>query len=180
MTQSPNPIHQPEWQQLVALAQAEFAFPDQDFDGSPNIPAWAALVHKLATQPPSPPAQVGTSGASAEVSRLAEALLMDAKDSVEDYRDGKEFGAHDRKLIGRLKAALAAMAYPAAKVGTEDADAQVTKEMGTARESDQQLMRFYSVETIPALIDAQERHIAKLQAKQPPLRDEFTPTPRIA
>jgi hypothetical protein len=40
-------------------------------------------------------------------------------------------------------------------------------------------MDFYSVETIPALIDAQERHIAKLQAKLPPLRDEQPRNPRI-
>jgi hypothetical protein len=34
-------------------------------------------------------------------------LLKDALESVEDYRAGKEFGSHDRKLIGRLKVAIA-------------------------------------------------------------------------
>ena len=48
-----------------------------------------------------------------------------------------------------------------------------------ARESDRQLMRFYGVESLQALIDAQERHIAKLQAKIPPLRDEMPRNPRI-
>lgn len=47
-----------------------------------------------------------------------------------------------------------------------------------ARESDRQLMDFYSVESLHELIDAQERHVAKLQAKLPPLRDEFKRTPR--
>ena len=36
-----------------------------------------------------------------------------------------------------------------------------------ARESDQQLMRFYGVGSLHTLIDAQEKHIAKLQAKLP-------------
>jgi hypothetical protein len=47
------------------------------------------------------------------------------------------------------------------------------------RESDRQLMDFYSVDNLYALIDAQERHIAKLQAKLPPLRDELPRNPRI-
>jgi hypothetical protein len=62
----------------------------------------------------------------------------------------------------------------------DEADHQVQGVMGAeVRESDQQLMRFYSVETIPALIDAQERHIERLQAKFPPLRDEQPRNPRI-
>lgn len=37
-------------------------------------------------------------------------LIKDAAESVDDYRCSLEFGAHDRKLLGRLKAALAAPA----------------------------------------------------------------------
>lgn len=40
------------------------------------------------------------------------------------------------------------------------------------RDSDRQLMSFYSVDNLHELIDAQEKHITKLQAKQP--RDNQT------
>ena len=40
-------------------------------------------------------------------------LLQDAAASIDDYRAGIEFGSPDRKLLGRLKAAIAAAA-PAA------------------------------------------------------------------
>jgi hypothetical protein len=68
----------------------------------------------------------------------------------------------------------------ARKGGAAASPATDASEVPAIRESDQQLMRFYSVETLAALIDAQERHIVKLQAKLPPLRDEFPQTPRGA
>ena len=40
------------------------------------------------------------------------------------------------------------------------------------------LMRFYNVSSIPDLIDAQAKHIERLQAKLPPTRDAFPRTPR--
>lgn len=40
------------------------------------------------------------------------------------------------------------------------------------------LMKFYAVDSLEALAQAQEKHIAKLQAKLPKLVDEFTRTPR--
>lgn len=50
--------------------------------------------------------------------------------------------------------------------------------LDAVRESDKQLMRFYSADTRDALIDAMDRHITRLQSKLPPLRDEFPRTPR--
>lgn len=41
-----------------------------------------------------------------------------------------------------------------------------------------ELMKFYGVESVEALVSAQARHIEKLQAKLPPLRDEHPRTPR--
>lgn len=49
-----RPVSGEAWQQLVKLAQAEFAFPDLDFDGSPDIPAWAVLVHQIAAPTSTP------------------------------------------------------------------------------------------------------------------------------
>lgn len=72
----------------------------------------------------SPPAQVGTSGASAEVSRLAE----EAKRALHDYRlraDG-DSSADAYVAVELTIDALATMSSPAAKAGTEDADAQAT------------------------------------------------------
>lgn len=43
-------------------------------------------------------------------------------------------------------------------------------------ESTKQLMRFYSVDSLEALIDAQCKHIEGLQAKLPPLTPSFAPT----
>lgn len=42
-------------------------------------------------------------------------LLDDALTSVQDYRGGLEFGSSDRKLIGRLKSAMAAAPLPPAQ-----------------------------------------------------------------
>jgi len=41
-----------------------------------------------------------------------------------------------------------------------------------------QLMNFYGVNDLWNLVIAQARHIERLQAKLPPLRDEFPRTPR--
>lgn len=41
-----------------------------------------------------------------------------------------------------------------------------------------QLYRFYNVSTLEGLVDKQARHIERLQAKLPPMRDEFPRTPR--
>lgn len=50
------------------------------------------------------------------------------------------------------------------------APAQPVREpMSVERESDRQLMDFYSVDTLPDLIDAQARHIERLQDKLPQL-----------
>ena len=40
------------------------------------------------------------------------------------------------------------------------------------------LLMFYNVESIPDLIDAMEKHIAKLQSSLPELKDQFPKTPR--
>ena len=40
------------------------------------------------------------------------------------------------------------------------------------------LMKFYDVSNIPDLIDAQDKHIERLQAKLPPTRDASPRTPR--
>ena len=40
------------------------------------------------------------------------------------------------------------------------------------REQIDVLLKFYAVDTLEALVEAQARHIEKLQAKLPPLRDE--------
>jgi hypothetical protein len=45
---------QAEWAKLVEMAHGETVFPDLDFDGSPDIPAWAAIVNKLAAAPTPP------------------------------------------------------------------------------------------------------------------------------
>ena len=45
---------------------------------------------------------------------------------------------------------------------------------------DQQLCKFYDVETYSGLVAAQSRHIEKLQAKLPPLKDEQPGNPRAA
>ena len=42
----------------------------------------------------------------------------------------------------------------------------------------QRLMAFYDVDNITDLIRRQSEHIARLQAKLPPMRDEFPRTPR--
>lgn len=34
------------------------------------------------------------------------------------------------------------------------------------------LLRFYAVDTLEGLVEAQARHVEKLQAKLPPMRDE--------
>lgn len=44
--------------------------------------------------------------------------------------------------------------------------------------SHEELMKFYSVDNITALIAAQEAHIAKLQAKVPAIPDQFPASPR--
>lgn len=41
-----------------------------------------------------------------------------------------------------------------------------------------QLCKFYNVEGLEALVDAQSKHIERLQSKLSPLRDEFPRTPR--
>jgi hypothetical protein len=43
---------------------------------------------------------------------------------------------------------------------------------------DLELMKFYGVKTTSELIAAQEAHIAKLQAKVPPIPDQFPASPR--
>ena len=40
------------------------------------------------------------------------------------------------------------------------------------------LLRFYDVDTLEDLVEAQAQHIARLQARLPQLRDEFQPVPR--
>lgn len=47
-------------------------------------------------------------GAQADMLLVPRELIKDAVESVDDYRCSLEFGSHDRKLLGRLKAALAA------------------------------------------------------------------------
>jgi hypothetical protein len=42
----------------------------------------------------------------------------------------------------------------------------------------QQLFYFYDVDSLEALIEAQDKHIEKLQAKLPQTKDEFPRTPR--
>jgi len=66
-------------------------------------------------------AQVGTSGASAEVSRLAEALAEEIK-TARGRNDNVRLHTATDKLRD-----LATMSSPAAKVGTENADAQATE-----------------------------------------------------
>ncbi len=47
-----------------------------------------------------------------------------------------------------------------------------------ADDAQEQLARFYGVHTKDALIEAQAKHIEKLQARLPPLRDEQPRNPR--
>lgn len=154
MTQSPNPIHQPE-----ALSDSEYvlALIDETFASVPQVKAHHDRMRKiaaaLATQPPAAPAQVGTSGASAEVARLTE---EDAPIDKRWYIDRSPLSATEvlpplltdeeiagtvacgkgRGVVGACRAIeaevrrriLATPSSPAAKVGTEDADAQETSD----------------------------------------------------
>ena len=42
-----------------------------------------------------------------------------------------------------------------------------------------QLMSFYGVSSVYALVEVQNRHIKRLQSKLPPMADEFQGSPRI-
>lgn len=85
-----------------------------------------AVVAALATQPPSAPAQVGTSGAPAEFAMrevLSELVAIDT--AVEHWiKDKRPRSILLKAITENIRSLLAAMSSPAAKVGTEDADAQ--------------------------------------------------------
>ena len=51
----------------------------------------------------------------------------------------------------------------------------LTKNLGNGYD---ELMKFYGVDTVPALIAAQAEHIAKLQEKVPAIPDQFPASPR--
>lgn len=141
-----TPTHQPEASAeverlraaLADVVDTDWAYLGRDADtGNPD-----SLYNRirrgraaLATQPPSPPAQVGTSGASAEVAALTDAAIDELArqwangspvvlcyDGEDRPIDGWEFSMP--RFRSAVRSALATMFSPAAKVGTEDADAQ--------------------------------------------------------
>ena len=83
--------------------------------------------------------------------------------------------SHQAREIERLRAEVASQSRRIHNQRAEisrlsSAPAQPVREpMSVERESDRQLMDFYSVDTLPDLIDAQARHIERLQDKLPQL-----------
>jgi len=69
-----------------------------DPDTTDALDKIVAAMDRAALSAPPPVVPAGMVWVSVE-------LLQDAARSIDDYRGGLEFSSHDRRLIGRLKAA---------------------------------------------------------------------------
>lgn len=151
MTQSTNPIHQPEaseaeedtfevWFEQYRMQSWLSAGCDKDRGPQPSeawglgsrqslLRGWLARAALAATQPPSPPAQVGTSGASAEAPEYSPVWVDKTPGCAPMYygidKSGEScrISPNEHLHSVRLGAKIGEPA-PAAKVGTEEADAQ--------------------------------------------------------
>lgn len=99
--------------------------------------------------------------AQTEPPQTEERAAFEAPDLIGDFerehRDYMEGCGHLSRVNSARNALRAALSQP------------VREPMSEGRASDRQLMDFYSVDTLPDLIDAQACHIERLQAKLPQL-----------
>lgn len=120
-----------------------------------------------------------------EAERLADEAIHAYAEWLAEFAMGDLPSFHtDRLNVEKDRARVALLAHlrtatilmESGQTGTDgsqkpnDADA-----IRSAKAGNEQLMRFYGVASLAALVDAQARHVEKLQAKLPPTPNVFAP-----